>query len=70
MRIDVGDFDALQVDNVYLDGSLVEHVTSLNVGEGWVIRYVTDHNGDFVAENDFLVSEILHGSVTIDQKKN
>lgn len=70
MRIETGTLDAFQVDNVYLDGKLIDKCYELDVAEGWVSFYKVDASGKLIVKDHDLVRETHCGSVTIDQKKN
>lgn len=57
-RLRAGEFPGIHVQDVFLDGNLVEHVTELDTDEGWV-RCLLGHTGEGVE-----VNEILCGRVT------
>jgi hypothetical protein len=53
---------------VYLDGVEQKHCVTADEEEGYIIRYVTDDNGELTIEGDYIKEEKVAGKVKIDIK--
>lgn len=65
MYLAVGMARAQDVKEVWLNGEKVEHVIELDTTEGWVQKYVTNRDGEFILEGDEIKRETLTGEVKV-----